>query len=150
MTNDEINAYIALAKTARSKKLGVWKFVSKTIGPFDFSLLEPKKNDLAVLKTDKGPVLFPKLFRRYTNWSARNKAKVTTQAFQKFLAGGTKPDICFTAADFLANGVHSATPRRFDEFVVAGKAVKFEPDGLVFKEAPSKLVGPDGKDIMHF
>jgi hypothetical protein len=53
-------------------------------------LLEPKKNDLSVLATDKGPVILPKLYRRYTNWSARNKANITSQNFQNFLAAGSK------------------------------------------------------------
>lgn len=152
MTNDEINTFIGLAKTARAKKSGVWKFLSKTIGPFNFSLLEPKTNDLSVLASDKGPVILPKLYRRQTSWAARNKAKVTSQTFQSYLAKGSggKPDACFVTSDFLANGVHSATHRTFDEFVVAGKTIKFEPDGLVFSEAASVLVGADGKPITQF
>ena len=151
MTNDEIITFRDLAKTARSKKRGVWKFLAKTIGPFDFTLREPKKNETSVLATDKGKVLFPKLYRRYTNWSARNKAKITNQTFQKFLAGsGGKPDDCFEIGDFLANGVNSAMRRTFDEFIEAGKIIKFEPAGLVFGEAPSKLVRPDGTEIQHF
>ena len=152
MTNDEIKTLLGLGKTARAKKKGVWKYLSKSIGPFSFNFLEPKKNDLSVLATDKGPVILPKLYRRYTNWSARSKAKITSQTFQQFLAAGSngKPDACFETSDFLTNGVHSATHRTFDEFVVAGKAVKFEPDGLVFSEAPSALVGPDGKAIRQF
>jgi len=152
MTNDEINTLLGLSKTARSKKAPDWKYLSKTVGPFNFNLLEPKVGDTSVLATDKGPVILPKLYRRYTNWSARNKAKVTSQNFQEFLKAGSdgRPDRCFETADFLTNGVHSATPRTFDEFVVAGKTIKFQPDGLVFKEAPSKLVGPDGKLIEHF
>ena len=55
MTNDEINALLALAKTARSKKTLVWKFLSKTVGSFDFSLREPKVGDTSVLATDQGP-----------------------------------------------------------------------------------------------
>ena len=86
MTNDEIEALLTLSKTARTKKAPVWKMLSKKVGPFDFKLLEPKKNDLSVIPTDKGSVLFPKLYRRYTNWSARNKAKTTKQTFQKYLA----------------------------------------------------------------
>jgi len=152
MTNDEINTFIGLAKTARAKKSGVWKFLSKTIGSFNFGLLEPKANDLSILPSDKGPVILPKLYRRQTNWAARSKAKVTSQTFQSFLAKGSggKPDACFVTADFLANGVHSATHRTFDEFVVAGKTIKFEPDGLVFSEAPSALIGSDGKPIKQF
>jgi endonuclease YncB( thermonuclease family) len=152
MTNDEINTLLNLSKAARSKKSGVWMLLSKSIGPFNFNLLEPKKNDLSVLASDKGPIILPKLYRRYTNWSARNKAKVTNQNFQKFLASGSngKPDACFITSDFLTNGVHSATHRTFDEFVIAGKTTNFEPDGLVFSEAPSALVGPDGKAITKF
>ncbi|MGY3611205.1 MULTISPECIES: hypothetical protein [unclassified Bradyrhizobium] len=129
MTNDEINALLALAKTARSKKTLVWKFLSNTIGPFDFNLREPKVGDLSVLATDKGPAIFPKLYRRYTNWSARKKAQVTGQNFQAFLAAGSggRPDICFVLADFLATGVHSAIPHNFADFVLGGKTTKFAP-----------------------
>lgn len=97
MTNDEIVAVDTLAKAARSKKRGVWKFLSKTVGSFDFMLRDPKKNETSVLATDKGPVLFPKLYRRFTNWSARDKAKLTKQTFQAFLAAGSggRPDGCF-------------------------------------------------------
>ena len=133
---------------ANSKKLGVWKFLSKTVGTFDFTLREPKKNDLSVLATDKGPVLFPKLYRRFTSWSARHKAKIINMPFQAFLAGGVggKPDDCFETADFLANGI-SATPHTFDQFIQSGKTIKFEPGELVFDEAPSKLIRPDGSDV---
>lgn len=115
-------------------------------------LREPKKNETSVLATDKGPVLFPKLYRRFTNWSARDKAKLTKQTFQAFLAAGSggRPDGCFETGDFLANGVHSATHRTFDEFVQSGKIIKFEPGGLVFSEAPSKLVRSDGLEIIDF
>jgi endonuclease YncB( thermonuclease family) len=152
MTNDEILAINALAKAARSKKRGVWKFLSKTVGTFDFTLREPKKNETTVLATDKGPALFPKLYRRFTNWSARNKAKATKQTFQTFLAAGSggKPDGCFETGDFLAHGVHSATHRTFDEFIQSGKTIKFQPDGLVFSEAQSKVVRPDGSEIHDF
>ena len=152
MTNDEISALLALSKTARAKKTAVWKNLSKTIGPFDFDLLEPKRNDTSVLATDTGPVIFPKLYRRYANWSARTKAKITKRTFQDFLAMGSsgKPDQCFTTADFLSNGIHSATHRTFDEFITSGKTINFTPDELVFSEEPSKLVDAKGKDIFHF
>ncbi|MCK1384032.1 thermonuclease family protein [Bradyrhizobium sp. 21] len=152
MNDDEIKALLALAKSARTKKLPVWKHLARTIGAFDFALREPKTNETDVLATDKGPVILPKLYRRYTNWSARKKAKVTSQTFQKFLdeGSGGKPDTCYAIDDFLANGVHSATPRNFAEFVEGGKTIKFQPEGLVFGEAPSRLVGADGKPITEF
>lgn len=152
MNDDEIKALLALAKTARAKKLPVWKHLAKTIGAFDFDLREPKVNETGVLATDKGPVILPKLYRRFTNWSARKKAKVTSQNFQKFLGEGSggKPDICYEIDDFLTNGIHSATPRNFADFVEGGTTIKFQPDGLVFGEAPSSLVGADGKPVTEF
>jgi hypothetical protein len=144
MTDDEINTIIALAKTARSKKAPVWKYLAMTIGPFNFKLLEPKKGDTSVLATDKGPVILPKLYRRYTSWSVRHKAKVTSENFQQFRAAGSggKHDACFETADFLANGAYSASPRTLDQFVVGGKTIKFQPDGLVFQEAPPSWSEP--------
>ncbi|MCW1996037.1 endonuclease YncB(thermonuclease family) [Bradyrhizobium diazoefficiens] len=152
MNDDEIKAFLVLAKAARTKKLPVWKHLAKTVPAFDFDLREPKKNETDVLATDKGPVILPKLYRRQTNWSARKKAKVTSQTFQKFLGEGSggKPDTCYEIDDFLTNGVHSATPRNFAEFVEGGKVIKFQPEGLVFGEAPSMLVGADNKPILHF
>lgn len=152
MNEDEIRAFLALAETARTWKLPVWKHLPKTIPAFDFDLREPKAGETGVLATDKGPVIPSKLYRRYANWSARKKAKVTGQNFQKFLGEGygSKPDTCYETGDFLANGVPSATPRNFAEFVEGGKTIRFQPEGLVFGEAPSTLVGADGKMIGEF
>src|SRR6266702_3536238 len=77
---------------------------------------------------------FRSCFDSYTNFSPRKKAKITAQNFQAFLVAGSggKPDICFETADFVANGVHSATPHNFADFVVGGKTIKFQPDGLWF------------------
>ncbi|WP_228747627.1 hypothetical protein [Bradyrhizobium sp. BR 10289] len=125
---------------------------AKTIGAFNFDLREPKAGETDVLATDKGAVILPKLYRRYTNWSARKKAKITSQNFEKFLAEGSggKPDTCYETDDFLENGVHSASPRNFAELVEGGKTIKFQPDGLVFGEAPSTLVGAAGTPIKAF
>ena len=41
-------------------------------------------------------------------------------------------------------------PFDFDELVVGGKTINFQPDGLVFKEAASLLVGPDKRPITSF
>jgi endonuclease YncB( thermonuclease family) len=152
MTDREIETLKGLSALAREEKRGVWKYLLKTIEPFDFDLREPERNDTSILADDSGPVLFPKLYRRYTSWSARHKAKTTSESFQEYLAADSngKPDVCYEANDFLANGVHSATPRRFDEFVQAGKKVKFAPDELVFGEAPSTLLASDGSKIQTF
>jgi hypothetical protein len=123
MTNEEIIAIDTLAKAARSKKRGVWKFLSKTVGTFDFTSREPKKNDTKVLANDKGPVLFPKLYRRFASWSARNKASVTKQTFQTFLTNGvggnptiaSRPQIFWPTASMVqptGRSMNSCSPER--------------------------------------
>ena len=151
MTVDEINAILNLSNKARAQKAPVWKSLSKTIGPFDFNMVEPKVGDISVLAKDKGPEFLPKLFRRYTNWSARKKAGITQQPFQKYLTVGPdgRPELCFKTQEFLA-GPTSATHHAFDEFVSGGKTINFQPDGLVFYEAPSTLIGPNNKPVTHF
>jgi endonuclease YncB( thermonuclease family) len=103
MSDTEITTLRGLGNTARSKELGVWKHLAKTIDAFDFTLLEPKKGDTSVLATDAGPVIFPKLYRRQTNWAARNKAAVSNATLQQFLEA-QKKDQCYRTDDFLANG----------------------------------------------
>ena len=144
MSDSEIKTLRAPAKTAQSRKRGVWKHLSKTIGAFDFTLLEPKINDTSVLATDAGPVIFPKLYRRQTNWAARKKAAVSKATLQQFL-DAQKKDQCYRTDDFLANGEHAAHKFQFSTLVKAGKTILFEPDAIVVKEdvASVTIHGPN-------
>lgn len=144
MTNPEITTLRGQALTAKSKKRGVWKHLTKTIGAFDFTLLEPKINQTSVLATDAGPVIFPKLYRRQTNWAARKKAAVSKATLQQFL-DAQKKDQCYRTDDFLANGQHAAQKFLFSAFIKAGKTVLFEPDSLVIREdtAAVTIHGPN-------
>ena len=148
MSADEINTLEALAKVARSARRGLWKFASKTVGPFDFGLRQPKKGDVSVLKTDRGPVLMPKLFRRQCSWATRKKSGINSGGFQPYLVASQ--DHCFQTKDFLAAGVHSATPRLLSDFVKQGKKVLFDSDDLVFNEAAATLIDAHGKVVTHF
>ena len=82
--------------------------------------------------TDVGPVIFPKLYRRQTNWAARNKAAVSSATLQEFL-DAQKKDQCYRTDDFLANGEHGAQKFLFATLVKAGKTILFEPDGICAK-----------------
>jgi hypothetical protein len=81
----------------------------------------------------------PKALSPIRELVARNKAKVTKQNFQTFLAAGSYggPDDCYEPADFLANGVHSAKHRTFDEFVQTGKIIIQPVDWCSAKRHPS-------------
>ena len=144
MSDTEITTLRGLGNTARSAELGVWKHLAKTIDAFDFTLLEPKPGDTSVLATDAGPVIFPKLYRRQTNWAARIKAAVSTATLQQFL-DAQKKDQCYRTDDFLANGEHAAQKLPFATLIEAGKTILFEPDGIVVKEDPASTTirGPN-------
>jgi hypothetical protein len=144
MLGAEIDSLRALAKPAQSTMLGVWKHLSKTIGAFDFTLLEPKIDETSVLATDAGPLIFPKLYRRQTNWAARNKAAVSNATLQKFL-DAQKKDQCYRTDDFLANGVQAAQKLPFATMVKAGKTILFDPDGIVVVEDVASITihGPN-------
>jgi endonuclease YncB( thermonuclease family) len=148
MNDDEIMTLSRLAAAARRARKGIWPNFSKTIGSFDFDLLEPKKGETEVLADDKGSVIFPKLYRRQTNWAARKKAKITSIELQSFLE--RQADFCFETDDFLENGVASATRHDFADFVRGGRTAEFDPDGLVFSEAKSTIIGPNKKPITDF
>lgn len=147
MLDDEITSQRALAADAKRARKGIWRSYTRTIGNFDFDIHEPKKNEIEVLDDDRGPVIFPKLYRRQTNWAARKKARIVGGGLQAFL--GSQPDACYETDDYLENGVSSATRHDFVDFIEGGRA-KFDPDGLVFAEAKSKILGPDGELVTEF
>ena len=147
MNDDEITGLIDLAAAARRARKGIWRHYSRTIHPFDFTLLQPKKGQIEVLDNDKGPVLFPKLFRRQTSWAVRKKAKIFSGTLQRFLEGQSDP--CFETSDFLENGLTSATPHNFVDFVGRDRTT-FDPADLVFSEAKSQIIDASGQPITDF
>jgi hypothetical protein len=52
-----------------------------------------------------------------------------------------RADGCYETAAFLDQGVTAAPHRRLEEFVRADGRVVVGPEGLVFQEAPSEVVG---------
>jgi hypothetical protein len=89
-------------------------------------------------------VIFPKLYRRQTNWAARKKAAVSKATLQQFL-DAQKKDQCYRTDDFLTNGEHAAKKFQLSTLVKAGKTILFDPDGIVVKEdvAAVTIHGPN-------
>jgi hypothetical protein len=92
----------------------------------------------------RGVSIFPKLYRRQTNWAARNKAAVSNATLQEFL-DTQKKDQCYRTDDFLANGEQAAQKFLFATLIKAGKTILFEPDGIVVKEDVASITihGPN-------
>jgi endonuclease YncB( thermonuclease family) len=145
MENEEIEAFVKAMKKAGKKN--VWKHYALDAGNFEDSMVYRKTGAIPSAAADKGPILMPKLFRRQVAHRMEKKAKIFSGTLEAYLK--SKIDSCFALDDFLENGVHAATPRRFDEFI-KGTKFSIKPHEIVFKEKPSKVVDDKGKAIKDF
>jgi len=117
----------------------------------DFRLVFPKKGEVVEPGADRGPVLFPKYFRRSCSWAVSEKAGLIGRTnFKSFLAGQQEPDFCFLRDEFLSDGINTAIPHRLAEFFRTDGTEEQRPEDLVFKEAKSTLVDADGDRIEAF
>jgi len=142
MSEPEIASLLDATDIAYSRELGVWKNIQTKVGAFDWNLRFRGKG--ASVQEDGGGVLVPKVFRRLSTWAVNKRAKMATGNFGKYLKA--HPDPCFLTDDFLEQGV-AAEERDLAEFIGADGSVLFWPEELVFKDAPSKLVGPGGREV---
>jgi endonuclease YncB( thermonuclease family) len=145
MESEEIDAFLAAMKVAGRKN--VWRYYATDTKVFDPNLVERKPPTVAEPSKDKGPVLMPKLFRRQVAHRMETQADIFNGAFKAFLE--KRPDTCYDLKDFLANGVHSAKPRRLDQFM-DGARFTVKPHEIVFGEKPSTVVDENGKIVKNF
>jgi len=142
MTPDEIVALRDLAVAAKKAKVGVWRFAGNMVRErdFDASLVFRGKGAEPNPAGDRGKVIMPKLFRRLSTWVVNRRSKMVSGTFLAYL--GKKPDELHLTADFLQQGPAAAAVHRLTEFIGANGAFRASPSDLVFREAPSHLVGP--------
>jgi endonuclease YncB( thermonuclease family) len=139
MSPDEIASLVAAATKAYDGGLGVWSSLADAVGTFDSKLIFRGKG--APPQPDDGLVLNPKVYRRLATWAVNRKAKMVTGSFPRYLRAHSDP--CFLTDDFLEQGT-AAIERELAEFVDGDGTLGFWPDELIFKDAPSRLVGPGG------
>ena len=144
MSHREIRTLQAAARASSQGHAGIWP-LQGNVGQLDRSLVyrPPKTNPMA--RNDQGPVLLPKLYRRLSTWEVNHDAGLVTTDFRTHLAAHR--DGCFETSDFLQKGVTRATPRFLHEFIGSSGDIAFQADGIVFREKPSTLLGPDGKPV---
>jgi endonuclease YncB( thermonuclease family) len=139
MSSDEITSLIDAATRAYDGGLGVWQSLAEVAADFDWKLIFRGKG--APAQADEGLVLIPKIYRRLATWAVNRRAKMVTGGFARYL--GAQSDPCFVTDDFLEQGT-AATERELAEFVDTDGTLLFWPEELVFKDAPSRLVGSGG------
>jgi hypothetical protein len=112
---------------------------------FNWELIYRGKGAVPEPETDRGPVMMPKLFRRLCVWAVNSKAGMITGNFQKYLV--TTKDEFHLTDDFLEQGVAAAEIHTLDEFINQNGKFALAPDEMVFREKPSRLLGPDGQPV---
>ena len=142
MSAAEIETLIDAAGLAFESEAGIWPWLADSALEFDWNLQYRRK--ATTPEPDEGWVVLPKLFRRVATWMVNRRAKMFTGGFTKFLEAQGDP--CFLTEDFLDQGP-AATQRELVEFVDTDGGVLIWPEDLVFRDAPSRLVGADGQDV---
>jgi endonuclease YncB( thermonuclease family) len=145
MLISEIDRLLSGFQDAFTKKRGFSRFYEPKIGVLDLDLVYRRPGSVALGAFqpggDKGPVLMPKCFRRLVTLTAKNAVDHTKVGFAASVAG----DKFMILGDFRAKG-RSAKKRKFTEAFSNGRQV-IGPEGLVFAEKASTLIGPTGAKV---
>src|SRR5262249_9787053 len=142
LPEDELQAFIAAGKKGKSKLLSDY---TRDLSIWDPALQTPHKMPPGFKyneANEQGPVRFPKLFRRIVTW--KTDAKASQPTLKDYLAAQKTQDRVFKTDEFLEQG-HAALGHNLVDFIDAHQHFTATPDGLVYKEAPSTLLGADGK-----
>ena len=149
MTPAEIDRLTTACEGARSAQKGVWarERLPRSLedNVFDFNLrYRAPAADEAPDEGD-GRTLMPKLFRRLSTWATNRKAKMVSGNFTSYLE--ERPDELHLRDEFMEQGATAAPIYHLSEFIGSGGTFKAKPQDLVFREKPSRLVGPNGKPV---
>jgi endonuclease YncB( thermonuclease family) len=141
---EELQALLTATRVGRRKKAGIWSSLQQAIGTLDRGLLFRRKTPVPS-EPDTGPLLNPKLFRRLCSWTALRGAGIFPGDFRSYLLQGHES--LFLTTEFLRDGIHAAPLHFMADFLQPDGTFSLAPEEIIFREAPSKLVGPDGKKI---
>jgi endonuclease YncB( thermonuclease family) len=147
LQDDELQAFIAAGKEGKSKLLNDY---SADLKLWDPALQTPHKEPAGFKydeAKDKGPVQFPKLFRRIVTF--RTDAKATQATLKDYLTAQKTQDRVFKTDEFLEQG-HATPAHNLTEFINANQHFTETPAGLVFKEAPSTLLAANGQKVTNW
>jgi endonuclease YncB( thermonuclease family) len=148
MSIAEITRLQTKAVAVQKAKRGIWAFETGNIGTLDFNMLFRRNGPIDAAK-DRGPVTFPKIFRRLCDYSVKTENGTASGSLTAYLRGLKPPDLCYRTLDFLKSGGHPTknSQKKLAQFVTAGNKYIAGPADLVFQEAPSTIVGSDNQKI---
>jgi len=150
MTEEGITPLLQAARRAQKQRIGLWPSYQAHIGELDTSVLydRPTRRHQPEYDAaqDTGVVIFPKLFRRLSTYTALRDAGIIDMTFKQYLQ--KERDYCFLLSEFLEQGPTASTPYQLDEFIDDGENLTKQTYELVFQEKPSRLRDKDGGQII--
>jgi endonuclease YncB( thermonuclease family) len=152
MSPEEIAAFTERGNDAWSNSRGVWPLLNEMAraADFEFDLEYRGKNAAPDPAADRaGLIVLPKLFRRLATYRVNKRAKMVTGSFETYLRSKRSSDGVHLTEEFVAQGASAAPVRYLDEFVEGGQVTVW-PEQLVYREKPSRVVGPGGATILSF
>jgi endonuclease YncB( thermonuclease family) len=144
MTETEITELTRLTKSAQSEERGFWADFTQKLTHFQWDLEFRGQGAKLNPSQDEGSVFLPKLFRRQATYEVNKRAKMVTGSFLKYLK--ERPDGLHRTTEFLEQGSGAAPIYYLHQFLGSNR-LKIEPTELVFREEPSRLIGPNGQDV---
>ena len=150
MRPDEIHAIQALATSAQKNSKGIWAHETRNTAIWDDKLVFRGKGAKSQPAKDVGPVMMPKIFRRRTRYevSHMNDLPEAADTFSGYL--GSLEDGWIATKAFLAKPDVKKAPKgqaTLKPLVDAHDMFADSPGDLVFFEAPSTLLGANGKPV---
>jgi endonuclease YncB( thermonuclease family) len=147
MLETEINTLSSLANSARKKKKGVWRHLSKDVSHPDTSLLYRPPGTKPKITSDVGDAVMPKLFRRQIRYEVSRINSLFSGPVKQFFLQQKDPWVKTT--DFLKNPSIKPTSKTGNLGVLLDTKGQFGPGpgDIVFFEKPSTLIDANGKRI---
>jgi endonuclease YncB( thermonuclease family) len=147
MSEDEITTLTTLANEAYYANRGVWPSYEDSItqSNFEFDRIyrRPGPATQPNPAADRGKVINPKLFRRMAAYAVNKKAGMVTSAFLPYLRTKTA-DTVHRVDEFLAQGPSASPVYHLADLFGPNQVLEPWPEEVVFREKPSRLLGPGG------
>src|SRR5262249_38728064 len=152
MNPDEVNAIQRLADQAQKASKGMWSRITPNTALWNEKLVFRPGGPIQAAK-DIGPVMMPKIFRRRTGYQVarQNNLPVGSGSSTNYL--GTLSDGWITRKAFMANPKSKKPPKgqgTLSPLVDVHELFSTNPGDLVLFEAPSALLGKNGKPVPKF
>jgi Micrococcal nuclease (thermonuclease) homologs len=150
LTHNEISDLLNIYKNGQSIPGHTLQYYTSEIKTFDVDLQfrDPKENPVYNATKDKGKVILPKFFRRWSIYQLYQLAKIDIGTFQEYLQS-KKDDQLILRLDL--NNYRKTQKGSIPlSQIFDGNNVIVKPEDMIFIEKPSMLLDESGNEIMSF